>query len=306
MKLSYYHIPVMVSQCLDGLNLKPNGVYVDLTFGGGGHSRAILERLEGGRLFGFDQDSDAQVQAQIINDPRFCFVKANFKNFSRELETRGITKVSGILADLGVSSHQIDEPERGFSTRFDSPLDMRMSCEGITAADILNQYTEKELQNLFFHYGELPNSKLIAAAVVRSRPHYTTGGLKKSLEKLAPKGKENKFFAQVFQALRIEVNAEIDALKAMLNQAETMLTVGGRLVVMSYHSLEDRLVKNFMKAGNFDGEIQKDFFGHKIAPFVPLHNKVITPSSEEIQQNPRARSAKLRIAERVFVRQLDF
>jgi 16S rRNA (cytosine1402-N4)-methyltransferase len=296
-----YHVPVMLEPCLEGLSINESGVYVDLTFGGGGHSFAILARLgSDGKLVAFDQDSDAAQNAQAIQDPRFTFVKSNFRNLQTELNRLKIQSIDGILADLGVSSHQIDQPERGFSTRFEARLDMRMSKQQLlTAHEVVNTYAQDELASVLYRYGELTSSRKIAEVLVKNRPIQSTGELKNALATFAPKGKEFKFFAQVFQALRIEVNDELSALEAMLRQSLEVLKPKGRLVVMSYHSLEDRLVKNMMKTGNFEGEVKTDFYGNKIAPFKPLQSKVITPSEEELLSNPRARSAKLRIAEKL-------
>jgi 16S rRNA (cytosine1402-N4)-methyltransferase len=296
-----YHIPVMLEPCIEGLDIDPNGVYVDLTFGGGGHSKEILERLEKGHLYGFDQDADAE--ANVPDDPRFTFIQANFRDFKKYLRLYEVTKVDGILADLGISSHQIDEPTRGFSTRFEGELDMRMSAAmSISAKDILNTYEEGQLHKIFGIYGEVKNAKTLAQAIVAQRassPFTTTESFKTLLHRYAPRGKEFKYFAQVFQALRIEVNDEMGALEDMLMQTIEVLKPGGRLVVMSYHSLEDRLVKNFINKGKFQGEVEKDFYGNLIRPLEPVVRKAIVAGSEEIQRNSRARSAKLRIAKRV-------
>ncbi|EKB51074.1 16S rRNA (cytosine(1402)-N(4))-methyltransferase RsmH [Cecembia lonarensis] len=296
-----YHIPVMLSPCIEGLAIDPNGVYVDLTFGGGGHSKEILKRLEKGHLYGFDQDTDAE--SNVPEDERFTFVQANFRDFKKYLRLYGILQVDGILADLGISSHQIDEPIRGFSTRFDGELDMRMSQSAqLTAKEVLNTYDESHLHKIFGIYGEIKNAKTLAQAVVAERalhPFNTTENFKKVLNRFAPRGKEFKYFAQVFQALRIEVNDEMGALEEMLRQTVEVLKPGGRLVIMSYHSLEDRLVKNFINKGKFQGEVEKDFFGNLIRPLEPVHRKAITADAEEIQQNNRARSAKLRIAKKL-------
>lgn len=295
-----YHRPVMLQECLEGLLLKKNGVYVDLTFGGGGHSKAILEHLEGGRLFAFDQDDDARVEAEKIEDERFEFVQANFRYLKRYLKMYGVTQVDGILADLGVSSHQLDEPARGFSTRFNADLDMRMDQQSsLTAKEVLNTYPEKELHRILGQYGEVKNARTLAAALVAARvnsPLETIDGLKEVVNKHAPRGKEFKYQAQVFQALRIEVNDELKALEEALEQAAEVLKPGGRLVVMSYHSLEDRPVKNFMAKGKFSGEAEKDFFGNIQRPLAPVTKKPIEAGPEEVQENNRARSAKLRVA----------
>ena len=296
-----YHIPVMLSPCIEGLAIDPNGIYVDLTFGGGGHSSEILKHLDKGHLYGFDQDDDAE--ANVPQDPRFTFVQANFRDFKKYLRLYGVTQVDGILADLGISSHQIDEPQRGFSTRFEGELDMRMSQSGsLTAKEVLNTYEEGRLHKIFGIYGEVKNAKTLAQAVVAERalqPFTTTESFKKILQKFAPRGKEFKYFAQVFQALRIEVNDEMGALEEMLLQSVEVLKPGGRLVIMSYHSLEDRLVKNFINKGKFQGEVEKDFYGNLIRPLEPVTRKAVTASAEEIGKNNRARSAKLRIAKKL-------
>ncbi|MFW5687731.1 MAG: 16S rRNA (cytosine(1402)-N(4))-methyltransferase RsmH [Bacteroidota bacterium] len=293
-----YHIPVLAQTCLEGLALKEGGIYVDATFGGGGHSRLILEKLEDVRLIGFDQDPD--VKKNIPDDPRFIFVGENFRYMKNFLKLYHSLPADGILADLGVSSWQIDKPERGFSTRFDGPLDMRMDIKNsLTASRVVNSYEKDQLTDIMKLYGELRNGAKVASEIIfhrRNAPIETTGDLIKILEKLAPRGKENKFYAQVFQALRIEVNNELDALQEFLRQTLEVLRPGGRLVVISYHSLEDRLVKNFMRSGNFTGEAERDFFGNVLSPIKPL-GKLIIPDEDELERNPRARSAKLRIAE---------
>ncbi|WP_017731841.1 16S rRNA (cytosine(1402)-N(4))-methyltransferase RsmH [Nafulsella turpanensis] len=298
-----YHQPVMLQECLEGLQLREGGVYVDLTFGGGGHSRAILSALCGGRLFGFDQDDDARKQAEHIDDTRFQFVQANFRYLKRYLKLYGVQQVDGILADLGVSSHQLDEAERGFSTRFNAVLDMRMDQQGsLTAKEVLNTYSEKDLHRLLGQFGEVRNARTLAGALVAARtnqPFEQIDELKAVVNRFAPKGKEYKYQAQVFQALRIEVNDELRALEEALEQSAEVLAEGGRLVVMSYHSLEDRLVKNFMAKGKFRGEMEKDFYGNMIRPLVPVTRKPVEAGEEEIATNSRARSAKLRIAEKV-------
>lgn len=295
-----YHKPVMLSECLNGLALKPGGIYVDVTYGGGGHSRAILEELEGGRLIGFDQDSDAL--ANIIDDNRFTLVNQNFKFLTNFLRFYKAFPVDGILADLGVSSHQIDEAERGFSFRFEAELDLRMDRKSaLTAKDIINRYTTEDLIKIFREYGELPNAYRISLRLTEARGAgliSTTSQLMEILQPFAQRGKENKFFAKIFQALRIEVNGELDALKEMLLQTTKAIKPGGRLVVMSYHSLEDRLVKNFMRTGNFEGTVVKDFYGNVQSPFSPVTRKPVVASDEELTENNRARSAKLRIAKR--------
>ena len=296
-----YHVPVLLQESIDGLDIKPDGVYVDVTFGGGGHSREILKRLgEKGHLYGFDQDEDAE--ENIPNDDRFTFVRSNFRYLRNWMRYYGIEYIDGLLADLGVSSHHFDDETRGFSFRFDAPLDMRMNKRvSMTAADILNNYEEEQLSEIFYIYGELKNARKMAAAIVKARTEkviMTTGDLMEVAEKLLQREREKKETAKLFQALRIEVNHEMDALKDLLNGAETVLRKGGRLSVITYHSLEDRIVKNFMKAGNVEGKIQQDFFGRIESPFQQVGNKVITPTEEEQQQNPRSRSAKLRIAEK--------
>ena len=297
-----YHIPVMLNECMEGLAIKPDGVYVDVTFGGGGHSREILSRLgKKGTLYGFDQDADAE--NNIPEDDRFVFVRSNFRYLSNFMRFHGETEIDGLLADLGVSSHHFDDKDRGFSFRFQGTLDMRMNTRaGKTAADILNTYTEEALSTLFYLYGELKNSRKLASVIVKARetkPLETTDEFLALITPYIGKDKEKKMLAQVFQALRIEVNDEMRALREMLQQAMRLLKPGGRLVVMTYHSLEDRLVKNFFKSGNFEGTISQDFFGNIQSPFRLINNKVITPSSEEVEVNPRSRSAKLRIAEKL-------
>ncbi|WP_324671604.1 16S rRNA (cytosine(1402)-N(4))-methyltransferase RsmH [Hymenobacter sp. GOD-10R] len=297
-----YHRPVMLTECLEGLALQPEGRYVDVTFGGGGHSARLLERLTTGHLYSFDQDADAEREAAKLARPQFTFIRANFRDLHQELDRLGVLPVDGLLADLGVSSHQFDTPARGFSTRFDGPLDMRMDPEGTrTAADIINDYDETALHRIFGMYGEVTNARTLAKAVVtgrRGRQLTTIGELKQAIASCMPRGKENKYLAQVFQALRIEVNDEMTALQEMLQQTAQVLRPGGRLVVMSYHSLEDRLVKNFMAKGKFFGEVDKDFYGHTHTPFEVLTRKPVEASAAEIAENSRARSAKLRVAER--------
>jgi 16S rRNA (cytosine1402-N4)-methyltransferase len=297
-----YHVPVMLKPCIDGLNIKPDGVYVDVTFGGGGHSREILKHLgPNGTLIAFDQDVDAK--QNIPDDKRLVFIDQNFGFLRNNLRLKGFKKVDGILADLGVSSHQFDVPERGFSIRYNADLDMRMDQNGqLTAADVLNTYAEDKLHKIFGIYGEVKNAKSLARAIVTARlvtPFVDINGFKKAIAEYIPKGKENKYLAQVFQALRIEVNAEIQVLENFLEQAAEVLNPGGRLVIMSYHSLEDRPVKNFMAKGKFQGEVEKDFFGNQQKPFNVLTRKAIVATDEEIAQNNRARSAKLRIAEKI-------
>ncbi|MBW7846911.1 MAG: 16S rRNA (cytosine(1402)-N(4))-methyltransferase RsmH [Bacteroidales bacterium] len=295
-----YHNPVLLHESVEGLNLREGGIYVDVTFGGGGHSREILRRLKGGRLVAFDQDKDAANNTP--DDTRFHFVPHNFKYLKNFLQLLQLQEVDGILADLGVSSHQFDEPSRGFSTRFDSSLDMRMDQNNpVEASQILQNYSQAELSQLFTVYGELPQANRMAQAIVEARkisPINTTLQLKEVVSKFLPFGKENKTLAQLFQALRIEVNQELEALESMLVQSAQVLRSGGRLVVISYHSLEDRLVKNFMKSGNVNGEVEKDFFGNNLSPFKLICRKPITAGETELQANPRARSARLRIAEK--------
>ena len=295
-----YHNPVMLEKCIEGLNIKPDGVYVDVTFGGGGHSRAILERLTTGHLYAFDQDEDAAENA--FDDERFTFIPQNFKYCKNFVQLYHGGKVDGIIADLDVSSHQFDTPEKGFSTRFDGPLDMRMSqMTPNDAATVVNTYDHADLTRILRLYGEMQQPQLIASDIILAReaePIETTEQLKAAVQRRLPRGKENKVLAQLFQALRIEVNQELEALSAFLMQCPELLKPGGRLVVMSYHSLEDRLVKNFMKTGNAEGKEEKDFFGNLLTPYTVITRKPMVPSEEEIEGNSRARSAKLRIAER--------
>ncbi len=295
-----YHTPALLYPCMEGLSINPSGVYVDVTFGGGGHSREILSRLnERGRLFGFDQDLDAM--QNIVDDKRFTFVRSNFRYISNFLEYYGVEKVDGILADLGVSFHHFDESDRGFSFRFDGKLDMRMNQKATqTAAEVLNRYSEERLADIFYYYGELKQARKIASAIEARRKNEkfdTISDFVGVVEPWVGKDKQKKILACLFQALRIEVNREMDVLKKMLESSLSLLNPGGRLVVLTYHSLEDRLVKNFMKSGNFEGKVQQDFFGNRISPFRLVNNKVIVPDDAEIAMNPRSRSAKLRIAE---------
>ena len=297
-----YHVAVLLRESVDGLDIKPDGIYVDVTFGGGGHSREILCRLgKKGRLYSFDQDADAE--KNIISDERFTFVRSNFRYLKNWMRYYEVEKIDGLLADLGVSSHHLDDEERGFSFRFDAPLDMRMNKRaGKTAADIVNDYDEELLADVFYLYGELKNARRLASALVKARQEKrieTTGDLLKATEQLFQREREKKETAKMFQALRIEVNQEMMALQEMLNGAKDLLCEGGRLSVITYHSLEDRIVKNLMKTGNVEGKVQQDFFGRIEAPFRAIGNKVIVPDDEEQVRNPRSRSAKLRIAERV-------
>ena len=315
-----YHVPVLLKESVNGLHIKPNGIYVDVTFGGGGHSREILSRLGAdGHLFSFDQDADAennifedsgdakdcsneQKGKRFVDDSRFTFVRSNFRFLKNWMQYYGIEQIDGLLGDLGVSSHHFDDESRGFSFRFDAPLDMRMNKRaGKTAADIVNEYDEEQLANLFYIYGELKNSRRIAFALTnvrRQKPIATTSDFISAVEPLFKREREKKDMAKLFQALRIEVNHEMTALKEMLMAATDVTKPGGRLSIITYHSLEDRIVKNIMKTGNIEGKVEQDFFGHIDSPYKLINNKVIVPSEEEQSQNPRSRSAKLRIAER--------
>ena len=315
-----YHVPVLLKESVDGLHIKPNGIYVDVTFGGGGHSREILSRLGAdGHLFSFDQDADAennifedsgdakdcsneQKGKRFVDDSRFTFVRSNFRFLKNWMQYYGIEQINGLLGDLGVSSHHFDDESRGFSFRFDAPLDMRMNKRaGKTAADIVNEYDEEQLANLFYIYGELKNSRRIASTLTnarRQKPIATTSDFISAVEPLFRREREKKDMAKLFQALRIEVNHEMTALKEMLMAATDVMKPGGRLSIITYHSLEDRIVKNIMKTGNIEGKVEQDFFGHIDSPYKLINNKVIVPSEEEQSQNPRSRSAKLRIAER--------
>ncbi len=296
-----YHEAVLLNESVQGLNIKPNGFYVDVTFGAGGHSKAILALLESGKLFAFDQDTDAS--KNILEHQNFKLLKTNFRNIKNFLRIEGVNKIDGLLADLGVSSHQFDVGERGFSTRFDGPLDMRMNLNAeLDAKYIINNYSEEKLADLFFEYGELRASRKIARAIVGVRkkiPIETTKQLIECVKYLLPERKLNQFLAKIFQAIRIEVNDEINALKQMLKATTDLLASGGRLSVISYHSLEDRVVKNLIKKGNVEGDLQKDFYGNQKKSFKEISKKVIVPSEHEIKQNPRARSARLRIAEKL-------
>ncbi len=296
-----YHEPVMLDECLEGLDIKPKGKYVDVTFGGGGHSKAILERLTTGKLYAFDQDDDAIAQAP--EDERLVMVNHNFRFMKNFLRYHNAIPVQGILADLGISSHQIDVAERGFSHRFDAELDMRMNrSSGLSARDVLNEYDEGALQRLFSQYGELRNARQVTAAIIAARarkPLVMISDLKQAVARCTPAREESKFLSQLFQALRIEVNGELEALKRFLHQSVDVLDQGGRLVIMSYHSLEDRLVKNFINSGNFEGELTKDLYGNSVTPLKAISKKVVVAGEDELNRNPRARSAKLRIAEKL-------
>jgi 16S rRNA (cytosine1402-N4)-methyltransferase len=296
-----YHSPVLLNECIEGLNLKPNGIYVDVTFGGGGHSKEIMKHLDGGELFAFDQDDDAHKNK--LNQKGFKLIDANFRFLKNFLRLEGVRKVDGILADLGVSSHQFDIAERGFSTRFEGELDMRMNPNSdLSAKEVVNNYSQENLANVLYKYGELKNSRRIAKEIIDARSISeinTTKDLIVVIAEIVPEKHRNQFLARVFQAIRIEVNDEITALEEMLLSAVDILNPGGRLVVMSYHSLEDRLVKNLMKKGNLEGEMVKDFYGNPIKDLIEINRKVIVASSEEIADNSRARSAKLRVAEKI-------
>lgn len=296
-----YHIPVLLNESIEGMNLKANGIYADMTFGGGGHSKEILRRIgEDCHLYSFDQDEDAE--KNIVNDKRFTFVRSNFRYLRNFMRYYGVEQLDGILADLGVSSHHFDDSERGFSFRFDGKLDMRMNKRaGMTAADIVNTYDEEKLADVFYIYGELKNSRKLAATIAKARQQKqitTIGEFLDIIKPLFGREREKKELAKVFQALRIEVNHEMEALKEMLYEATDLLKPGGRLVVITYHSLEDRMVKNLIKAGNIEGKVEQDFYGNVQSPFRAVNNKVIVPTDEEVNQNPRSRSAKLRIAEK--------
>ena len=296
-----YHVPVLLNESIEGMNLQPEGIYVDVTFGGGGHSKEILRRMDNySHLYSFDQDEDAE--KNIVNDARFTFVRSNFRYLYNFLRYYEVEQVDAVLADLGVSSHHFDDSERGFSFRFDGKLDMRMNKRsGITAADVVNTYDEERLANIFYLYGELKNSRKLASVIVKARnnqPIVTIGEFLDIVKPLFGREREKKELAKVFQALRIEVNQEMEALKEMLQSATEMLKPGGRLVIITYHSLEDRMVKNMMKTGNIEGKSTQDFFGNVQTPFKLINNKVIVASDDEVTRNPRSRSAKLRIAEK--------
>ncbi len=301
--MSAYHVPVMLNECLEGLQIKPDGTYVDVTFGGGGHSKAILDQLSSkGRLLAFDQDVDALNNTKEIKNRSFTFIQANFRYLKKYLRLHGIKKVDGVLADLGVSSHQIDEGTRGFSTRFDAPLDMRMDQQiKHSAFDVVQTYSEQQLHKMLGMYGEIRNARTLAAAIVSARqnqPLQMTFQLLDVLKGYAPRGREFKYYAQVFQALRIEVNEEMVALEEFLGQTADVIQPRGRLVVMSYHSLEDRLVKHFIQKGKFFGPVEKDFFGNEIKPFKAINRKPVEANQQELTKNSRSRSAKLRVAEK--------
>lgn len=296
----HYHNPVLLKECIDGLNINPEGVYVDVTFGGGGHSREILKQLTTGKLYAFDQDDDAVKNS--IDDDRFVLIKQNFRYLKNFLKMYDTLPIDGLLADLGVSSHQFDEAERGFSIRFDAKLDMRMDQNAKqTAAEVLNTYSEEDLKRIFRLYGEVENAGYLASMIFHNRKDKqieTVNDLKTMIVKCVKRGRENQYYAQVFQALRIEVNKELDVLQDLLMQSLEVLKPGGRLVVISYHSLEDRLVKNIMRSGKFEGDVEKDFYGNPLTPFTQITRKPIVPSEKENEENSRARSAKLRIAEK--------
>ena len=302
METTVYHIPALLNEVVEGLAIKPNGIYVDVTYGGGGHSRAIMEHLgPQGHLYGLDQDLDAWENR--LDDPRFTFVHSNFAFLSNFMRYHGVEQVDGILADLGVSFHHFDDSARGFSFRSDAALDMRMNRSGgVTAADVLNTYDESRLADLLYLYGELRQSRRMASSIVKARSHgamSTTGELIDAVRPHIKASQEKKELAQVFQAIRIEVNHELDALRRLLEQAVALLAPGGRLAVITYHSLEDRMVKNFVRSGNVEGRVEQDFFGRVNAPLRAVNNRVIVPGDDEVARNPRSRSAKLRIAEKV-------
>jgi 16S rRNA (cytosine1402-N4)-methyltransferase len=296
-----YHIPVLLNECIEGLNIRPEGTYVDVTYGSGGHSRKILEKLTTGRLIAFDHDQDAT--RNLIRDERFIFIRQNFRFIKNFLRFNGINNIDGLLADLGISSWQIDQPERGFSTRSEGPLDMRMDQgTGITAGQIINTCAAEELIRILRQYGEVENAGKLAAEILKTRAMHqitTTGELKEIVLRAAPRGKENQYLAKVYQAIRIEVNEELEALKELLKSAYEIMNPGGRIVVIAYHSLEDRLVKNYFRTGNFEGIPVKDFYGNLVVTLIPVNRKAIVPGIEEQQDNPRSRSAKLRIAEKI-------
>jgi len=295
-----YHNPVLLNECIEGLNIKPTGIYVDVTFGGGGHSKLILKNLKGGKLFAFDQDANAH--KNVLPENGFKLINANFRHLKNFLRMEGVRKIDGLLADLGVSSYQFDVAERGFSIRFDAELDMRMNANSsLSAKKVVNEYTQQDLANVLYKYGELRNSRAIARVIVEASKQeaiITTNQLINVVVHMVPEKKRNQFLARIFQAIRIEVNDEMKALEEMLLDAVDILNEGGRLVVLSYHSLEDRMVKNLMKKGNLEGELEKDFFGNPIKDLTEITRKVMVPSKQQIEENTRARSAKLRIAEK--------
>lgn len=298
-----YHIPVLLEESVNALNIQPDGTYVDATFGGGGHSREILRRLgAGGHLYGFDQDADAERNVPGT-DNRFTFVRTNFRYLTNWMRYYNIEKIDGLIADLGVSSHHFDDGSRGFSFRFNAPLDMRMNASsGKTAADVVNTYDEERLSNLFYLYGEIKNSRRVATAITKARVTKKLDSIESFLsviKPLIPREHEKKYMARVFQALRIEVNHEMEALQELLEGTLRVMRPGGRLAVLTYHSLEDRMVKNFIRAGRLDGKVEQDFYGRRLSPWRAVSNKVILPSAQEQQENPRSRSAKLRIAEKL-------
>ncbi len=301
--MTEYHVPVMLQECIEGLAIKPEGIYVDVTFGGGGHTEEMLKHIETGKVLSFDQDTDAKANASKIENRSFTFIQANFRHLKRYLKLYGVTQVDGILADLGISSHQIDEGSRGFSTRANAELDMRMDQSiQASAKTLVNSAEEAELHKILGIYGEIKNARTLASAIVSERfsqEFNTTFDLIELLKKFAPRGRENKYYAQVFQALRIAVNDEMGALESFLEQTAEVIKPDGRLVVMSYHSLEDRLVKNFVNKGKFSGQVEKDFFGNEIKPFQAINRKPIQPNQNELTANSRSRSAKLRVARRI-------
>ncbi len=301
--MTEYHVPVMLQECIEGLAIKPDGIYVDVTFGGGGHTKEMLKYVENGKVLSFDQDSDAKANASNIENRSFTFIQANFRHLKRYLKLHGVKQVDGILADLGISSHQIDEGSRGFSTRADAELDMRMDQSNqASAKTLVNSAEEADLHKILGIYGEIKNARSLASAIVSERfsqEFNTTFDLIALLKKFAPRGRENKYYAQVFQALRIAVNDEMGALEDFLEQSAEVVKPDGRLVVMSYHSLEDRLVKNFINKGKFHGDVEKDFFGNEIKPFQAINRKPIQPNQKELTANSRSRSAKLRVARRI-------
>ena len=298
-----YHIPVMLKECIDGLKIKSDGIYVDATFGGGGHSREILKHIVTGHLYGVDQDEDARHNAEGFHEDRFTYIDANFRYLSRFLKLAGVEEIDGLLVDLGVSSHQLDEPERGFSTRFDAVLDMRMDRNQVlTAEKVINTYPRRDLQEVLGRYGEIRNARTLADNIIRARieaPVTKTGELVDILRRFSPARRQNKYYAQVFQALRIEVNDELGALEDLLVQSADLLRKGGRLVCIAYHSLEDRLIKNFINTGSLKGQEDKDVFGHSLKPFRAINKKPALASEDEVRENSRARSARLRIADKI-------